>query len=78
MASLQNDFLDFLGLFTQPHPLLDTLQQEGAKIWLEQAIQIQRSGVQRRKMMWSMHEELPFTPIKIGKQPVCGFPEERR
>ena len=25
------------------YPVLDTLQQEGASIWLEQAIQIQRS-----------------------------------
>ena len=32
------------------YPLLDTLQQEEANIWLEQAIQIQRSlGVQRGK-----------------------------
>ena len=32
------------------YPVLDTLQQEEASIWLEQAIQIQRSlGIQRGK-----------------------------
>ena len=50
MASTQSDFFDFLGLFTQPHPFLDTLPTEGASIWLEQAIQIQRSlGIQLGK-----------------------------
>ena len=40
--------LEHTGIYA--YPLLDTLQQEGANIWLEQAIQIQRSlGVKRGK-----------------------------
>ena len=40
--------LEHTGIYT--YPLLDTLKQEGANIWLEQAIQIQRSlGVLRGK-----------------------------
>ena len=40
--------LEHIGIYT--YPLLDTLKQEGANIWLEQAIQIQRSlGVKRGK-----------------------------
>ena len=40
--------LEHTGIYT--YPLLNTFKQEGADIWLEQAIQIQRSlGVQRGK-----------------------------
>ena len=40
--------LEHTGIYA--YPLLDTLQEEGASIWLEQAIQIQRSlGVERGK-----------------------------
>ena len=52
--------LEHTGIYT--YPLLDTLKQEGANIWLEQAIQIQRSlGVDCvAKVILSMHEELPL------------------
>ena len=58
--------LEHTGIYA--YPLLDTLKKEEASIWLEQVA----------KVILSMHEELPFTPIKIDRRPVCGCLEERR
>ena len=51
------------------YPLLDTLKQEEASIWLEQAIQIQRSlGVQRGKSDRVDAQRIALDAYKIGKR----------